>query len=59
MHPILKTEIELIVRNLKTKCTEDVDGLSTKLLQATIHEITTPFEHIVNQSIVTRTVPEN
>ena len=45
--------------NLKTKCTEDVDGLSTKLLQATIHKITTPLEHILNQSIVTGTVPEN
>jgi len=28
-------------------------------LQATIHEITTPLEHILNQSIVTGTVPEN
>ena len=45
MHPTHKTEIEIIVRNLKTKCTEGFDGLSTKLLQATIHEITTPLEH--------------
>ena len=58
MHPTHKTEIELIVRNLKTKCTEGFDGISTKL-QATIHEITTPLEHILNQSIVTGTVPEN
>ena len=40
-----KTEIELIVRNLKTKRTEGIDGISTKLLQATIHEITTQLEH--------------
>ena len=59
MHPTQKTEIELIVRNLKIKCTEGVDCLSTKLLQTTIHEITTPLEHILNQSIVTGTVPEN
>ena len=59
MHPTQKTEIEHIVRNLKTKCTEGVDGISTKLLQATIHEISTPLEHILNQSIVTGTVPEN
>ena len=59
MHPTQKTEVELIVRNLKTKCTEGFDGISTKLLQATIHEITTPLEHILNQSIVTETVPEN
>ena len=59
MHPTQKTEIELIVRNLKTKCTEYIDGLSTKLLQATIHEITIPLEHILSQSFVTGTVPEN
>ena len=59
MHPTQATEIELIVRNLKTKSTEGYDGISTKLLQATIHEITTPLEHILNQSIVTGTVPKN
>ena len=59
MHATQKTEVELIVRNLKTKCTEDVDGLSTNLLQVTIHEITTPLEHTLNQSIVTGTVPDN
>ena len=59
MHSTQKTEIELIVRNLKTKCTEGFDGMSTKLLQATIHEITIPLEHILNQSIVTGTVPQN
>ena len=48
-----KTEIELIVRNLKTKCTEGFDGTSINLLQATIHEITTPLEHILNQSDIT------
>ena len=58
MHPTQKTEIELIVRNLKMKCTEDFNGLSTKLLQATIHEITTPLEHILNQPTVMGTIPE-
>ena len=59
MHSKQTSEIELIVRNLKTKCTEGFDGLSIKQLQATIHEITTPIEHILNQSIFTGSVPEN
>ena len=60
MHPThTKTEIGLIVPYLKTKCTEGFEGISTKLLQATIHENTTPLEHIINQSIVTGTVPAN
>ena len=59
MHPTQHTEIKLIICNLKTKYTEGFDGLSIKLLQATIHEITTPLEHILNQSIVTGIVPEN
>ena len=59
MQPTQTTEIEIIVRKLKTKSTEGFDDLSTKLLQATIHEVATPLEHILNQSFVTGIVPEN
>jgi len=48
-----------MVCNLKTTCTEGFDDLSIKLPQATIHEITTPLEHILNQSSITGIVPEN
>ena len=44
MLPTKNPEIDLIVCNIKNKCTEDVDGLSPKLIQAAIHEITTPLE---------------
>ena len=54
MHPT-----HIINCNLKNKCSDGFDGISTKLLQATIHEITTPLEHILNQSIITGTVSEN
>ena len=43
MHSTQKTEIGLIVRYLKAKCTEGFEGISTKLLQATTHEIITPL----------------
>ena len=43
----------------KTKCSEDFDSLSTKLIQQTIEEITIPLEYIINQSFVTGIVPDN
>ena len=59
MHPTDTTEIVRTVQKLKTKCTEGFDGLSTKILQVTIHEIAIPLEHIIDKSFVTGIVPAN
>ena len=59
MFPTDTTEIVKTVQKLKTKCSEGFDGLSTKLLQATIHEISIPLEHLINKSFVTGIVPVN
>ena len=57
MHPTDTTAIIRTIQKIKTKCKEGFDGLSTKILQAAIHEIASP--HIKNKSFVTGIVSVN
>ena len=60
MQPTYINEItNLEKESIKTKCTVCFDSLSIKPIQRTIEEIVIPLDHIINQSFVTRVVPEN
>ena len=47
-----------IVKKLKPKSSSGQDGISTKLMKATITTIINPIPHIINQSLQTGIVPD-
>lgn len=55
--PIFPHDIINIVSKLKSKTSQGHDNLSSKLVKQSIHQIAIPMAHIINQSMVTGTVP--
>ena len=47
-----------IINKLKPKSSSGQDGISTKLMKATITNIINPMTHIINQSLQTGIVPD-
>jgi len=59
LDPVLPSDIVNITNKLKSKSSVGHDGISTKLLKATIDEITNPLTHIINRSFETGIVPKD
>lgn len=57
LHIIGPVEVCDIAKQMTSKGSSDIDGLSTKLLKNIIHEISTPLAHIFSLSVTTGKFP--
>ena len=57
--PVSQPNVLNITLKLKPKTSSGYDGISTKLLKATINEILEPLTHVINISFETGRVPNN
>ena len=55
---VAPADIINIVNKVKPKSSSGQDGISTKLMKATITNIINPITHIINQSLQTGIVPD-
>ena len=56
--PVTATEIITITKNLKTKATTDIFGMSTKILKKVIDILATPLSALINRCFETGTFPD-
>jgi len=59
LDPVSQSDVLNITPKLKPKISSGYDGISTKLLKATINEILEPLTHVINTSFETGIVPND